>query len=148
MDALTLVIWEKAASVVVVLYSLASACGGWRRKERKLLGWKKIDTEGRNIARHKMNGARADLISSVTSPILDEASSMAIERCSSMLMMRCQQVIMFATCYSFSLFREEKTNPNNLYQPDLSTHAIKEKATATSMKKTCWLILQDDKIFL
>ena len=76
MDALTLVIWEKAASVVVVLYSLASACGGWRRKERKLLGWKKIDTEGRNIARHKMNGARADLISSVTSPILDEASSM------------------------------------------------------------------------
>lgn len=102
MDALTLVIWEKAASVVVVLYSLASV-RGWRRKERKLLGWKKIDTEGRNIARHKMNGARADLISSVTSPILDEASSMAIDRCSSMLMMRCQQVIMFATCYSFSI---------------------------------------------
>ena len=70
MDALTLVIWEKAASVVVVLYGLASV-RGWRRKERKLLGWKKIDTEGRNIARHKMNGARADLISSVTSPILD-----------------------------------------------------------------------------
>ena len=40
-------------------------CGttpGFARKERKLLGWKKIDTEGssRNIARHKMNGARAD----------------------------------------------------------------------------------------
>ena len=53
-------------------------------------------------------------------------------------------------CYMLLLllFRKEKTNPNNLYQPDLSTHAIKEKATATSMKKTCWLILQDGKIFL